>query len=38
MAWEELNSAKCDDLDYIHILIASTDIFTCTEAGLAGLQ
>jgi hypothetical protein len=27
-----LNPAKCDDLDYIHFLIASADVFTCTEA------
>jgi len=27
-----LNPAKCDDLDYIHFLIASVDVFTCTEA------
>jgi hypothetical protein len=27
-----VNSAKCKDLDYIHFLIASVDIFTCTEA------
>jgi putative transposase len=27
-----LNPAKCDDLDYIHFLIASANVFTCTEA------
>ena len=27
-----MNPAKCDDLDYIHFLIASMDTFTCTEA------
>jgi putative transposase len=27
-----LNPAKCDDFDYIHFLIASADVFTCTEA------
>ena len=27
-----MNPAKCDDLDYIHFLIASVDVFTCTEA------
>ncbi len=27
-----MNPAKCDELDYIHFLIASVDIFTCTEA------
>jgi hypothetical protein len=27
-----LNPAKCDDLDYIHFLVASADVFTCTEA------
>jgi putative transposase len=27
-----LNPAKCKDLDYIHFLIASTDVFSCTEA------
>ena len=27
-----MNPAKCDDLDYIHFLVASADIFTCTEA------
>ena len=27
-----MNPAKCKDLDYIHFLTASVDIFTCTEA------
>jgi putative transposase len=27
-----LNPAKSDDLDYIHFLVASADVFTCTEA------
>ena len=27
-----MNPSKCDDLDYIHFLIASVDVFTCTEA------
>ena len=27
-----MNPAKCDDFDYIHFLIASADVFTCTEA------
>ena len=27
-----MNPAKCDDLEYIHFLIASVDVFTCTEA------
>ena len=27
-----MNLAKCKDLDYIHFLIASVDVFTCTEA------
>jgi len=27
-----LNPAKCNDLDYIHFLIASECVFTCTEA------
>jgi putative transposase len=27
-----VNLAKCKDLDYIHFLIASVDVFTCTEA------
>jgi len=27
-----MNPAKCDDLDYIHFLVASADVFTCTEA------
>lgn len=27
-----MNPAKCEDLDYIHFLIASADVFTCTEA------
>lgn len=27
-----MNSAKCNDLDYINFLIASADVFTCTEA------
>ena len=27
-----MNPAKCYDLDYIHVLIASADVFTCTEA------
>ncbi len=32
MAGKSLNPAKCDDFDYIHFLIASADVFTCTEA------
>jgi len=27
-----MNPPKCDDLDYIHFLIASQRVFTCTEA------
>jgi hypothetical protein len=27
-----MNSAKCDDLDYIQFLIAAQKVFTCTEA------
>ena len=27
-----MNPAKCKDQDYIHFLIASVDVFTCTEA------
>lgn len=27
-----MNPARCNDLDYIHFLIASVDVFTCTEA------
>ena len=27
-----MNAARCNDLDYIHFLIASVDVFTCTEA------
>ena len=27
-----MHPSKCDDLDYIHFLIASVDVFTCTEA------
>jgi hypothetical protein len=27
-----VNPAKCKDLDYIHFLVASVDVFTCTEA------
>ena len=27
-----MNPAKCDDLDYIHFLVSSADVFTCTEA------
>jgi len=27
-----MNSPKCDDLDYIHFLIAAQKAFTCTEA------
>lgn len=27
-----LNPTKCDDLEYIHFLMASVDVFTCTEA------
>jgi hypothetical protein len=27
-----VNPARCKDLDYIHFLIASVDVFTCTEA------
>jgi len=29
---DALNPAKCNDLDYIHFLIASMDVFSCTEA------
>ncbi len=28
----KMNSPKCDDLDYIHFLIAAQKVFTCTEA------
>ena len=27
-----MNPPKCDDLDYIHFLIAAQKAFTCTEA------
>ena len=27
-----MNPARCDDLDYIHFLIAAQKVFTCTEA------
>jgi putative transposase len=27
-----MNRPKCDDLDYIHFLIAAQRVFTCTEA------
>jgi len=27
-----MNAAKCDELDYIHSLIAAKKTFTCTEA------
>lgn len=27
-----MNTPKCDDLDYIHFLIAAQKVFTCTEA------
>jgi putative transposase len=27
-----VNPSKCDDLDYINFLLASVDVFTCTEA------
>ncbi|MCD6506571.1 IS701 family transposase, partial [Candidatus Poribacteria bacterium] len=27
-----MNPPKCDDLDYIHFLIATQRVFTCTEA------
>ena len=27
-----MNPPKCDDLDYIHFLIAAQKFFTCTEA------
>jgi hypothetical protein len=27
-----MNIAKCDDLDYINFLLASVDVFNCTEA------
>ena len=27
-----MNPPKCDDLDYIHFLIAAQRVFTCTEA------
>jgi putative transposase len=29
---ESVNPPKCDDLDYINFLIASFNVFTCTEA------
>ncbi|GFP20552.1 hypothetical protein HKBW3S03_02055, partial [Candidatus Hakubella thermalkaliphila] len=29
---ENMNPLKCDDLDYIHFLIVSQKVFTCTEA------
>lgn len=28
----KLNPPKCDDFDYINFLLASVDVFTCTEA------
>lgn len=28
----EMNPPRCDDLDYIHFLIAAQKVFTCTEA------
>jgi hypothetical protein len=27
-----MNPPKCDDLDYIHFLIAAQKVFTCMEA------
>ena len=27
-----MNPPKCDDLDYVHFLIAAQRVFTCTEA------
>jgi len=27
-----MNPPRCDDLDYIHFLIAAQKVFTCTEA------
>ncbi len=27
-----MNEAKCDELDYIHFLVAAQNVFTCTEA------
>jgi hypothetical protein len=27
-----MNPPKCDELDYIHFLIATQKVFTCTEA------
>jgi putative transposase len=29
---QKMNPPKCDDLDYIHFLIAAQKVFTCTEA------
>jgi hypothetical protein len=31
-AMQKMNPPKCDDLDYIHFLIAAQKVFTCTEA------
>jgi hypothetical protein len=28
----QMNPAKCDELDYIHFMIAAQRVFTCTEA------
>lgn len=33
-----MNPARCKDLDYIHFLIASVDVFTCTEAAKCQLS
>jgi hypothetical protein len=32
-----MNPPRCDDLDYIHFLIAAQKVFTCTEAAREGL-
>jgi hypothetical protein len=29
---KKMNPPKCDELDYIHFLIAAQKVFTCTEA------
>ena len=31
-----MNPPRCDDLDYIHFLIAAQKVFTCTEAAREG--
>jgi len=33
-----MNPPKCDDLEYIHFLIAAQKVFTCTKAAICQPQ